>query len=342
MCGLSGAISDYLSQVEIEMFRHLMLVSTLRGQYGAGIVCVPQKHSKDIKTHRSLDMASEVAYSADFSDLLKYSKQKPSVLMGHARSPTTGGYELDDSHPHICDNIVGMHNGTLTHVTGKKVGKDDNDSKLLFQSIADNGIDKAIKDTKGSYALVWIDRNTSQIHFLRNEGRTLFFAWAVGKMSTLWWSSEDDMLRFVLSRGLDEQIAVAALKPDRLVSYKIRPQGGKMSPLSYRALNAVPTARFETALVNQAQQIDLDTGVPDKFQDNVHVHTFAGETITISELRVILGGVGCSYCNEVAPMSAYINNELYWFAKHEFVCAKCYQSDPLAQNYVLSHTKQPI
>jgi Glutamine phosphoribosylpyrophosphate amidotransferase len=337
MCGLTGALSDWLTGPETEVFRHLFFMSTLRGSDGCGLVNVPQKKAKEIKVFRSTELASTIAYSQAYADMEKHAKNHTSLWMGHSRATTRGSNDLGDCHPHTCGHIVGMHNGTLTEVDGKKVDKDQSDSQLLFKSIAEKGIDEAIKGVKGSYALVWLDRTKSQINFLRNEQRDLYFAYIEGKQTTLWWCSEKEMLQYSFERVLDEKLALAQLKPNTLITYSIYPPGGKLRAASYRQLEkptSVPVVPIPAQQLNEAVQRALNVPLPDvelpEDKEHVHMMTFAGQTVTLSELQDVLYH-GCVICDKPQSMTDY--GRLIWTNRTEFVCEFCYKNDGFAQQY---------
>jgi hypothetical protein len=201
MCGLSGAMSSSLSQQEGNIFRHLFNVSSLRGFQGSGVIVSQKDHLKaspHIRSIRTKRIAGSLAYSEALDELLK---PRHNILVGHARWPTKGGIDIKAVHPHRAGHIIGVHNGTMYKVNGEAV-KDRSDSEMLFQSFAENGVIETIKKSDGAYALVWIDEKDQTINFLRNGMRTLFFK-NVGwneKVSTLYWSSEREMLNFVFAR----------------------------------------------------------------------------------------------------------------------------------------------
>jgi hypothetical protein len=173
-------------------------------------------------------------------------KERNAIIMAHARFPTRGGVSLEETHPHVVDHIMGMHNGTLSKVNNKAVPKDASDSRLFFEEVAAKGIEVAVKKAEGAYALTWTDDKAGTISFLRNEHRPLFFGHYEHDTGTVLWASEAGMLEFVLSRHRGQnqgKVVIKGLAPDHMVSFPLSPRG-MMKPvvrkLSPKTTNVVP------------------------------------------------------------------------------------------------------
>lgn len=202
MCGLAGAMSCSLSNPELDIFKDLLNVASLRGAQGAGVAVVNASVMKapTIKVLKTKHIAGALAYSDQFTELLR---ARTSCVIGHARFPTRGGLEEDSVHPHRFGHIVGVHNGTMHRVAGQEV-KDQSDSAMLFKAISEVGVVEAIKGSTGAYALVWADEKEGTLNFLRNTWRPLYFknvGWGDKNINTLFWSSEAEMLDFVFQRS---------------------------------------------------------------------------------------------------------------------------------------------
>lgn len=205
MCGLTGVLSAHIGNTEESLFKDLFNVASLRGNEGSGVMIYQKpsniwKGNGTVRTIRSRYVSGALAYSSELEELMR---PACSLLAGHARWPTKGGLEDTAIHPHRHGHIVGEHNGTLWKVAGQNVKDSESDSSLLFKAIADVGLKEAIKETRGAYALVWIDEKEETLNFLRNEQRTLFFK-NVGynkNIHTLYWASEAGMLDFIFQRS---------------------------------------------------------------------------------------------------------------------------------------------
>ena len=110
-------MSTWLSDPEVETFRELMVMNTLRGSEGAGVVAVSQA-KRDIHALKTDASGADLVMSGPFYRLMQHRRR---ILVGHCRLPTKGSLALDSVHPHRVGPIYGVHNGTLWHVNGKPV-----------------------------------------------------------------------------------------------------------------------------------------------------------------------------------------------------------------------------
>lgn len=216
-------MSRDIIDMEKDVFSELMLVSTLRGHQGAGVLTV------DAKGKQPINIAKYAGSGAAFVSTPKYVeavyKRKLSVIVGHCRAPTKGDEDIKNIHPHIAGTIAGVHNGTMFNVDGKYIDKDTSDSAILYDAISKRGVNEVVKDSSGAYCLVWADNQNSKMHFLRNSERPLWFAGDVlDNPSTLYWASEADFLRLILGRK-GRKFVYWQLPPNKLVTYDMQPTG---------------------------------------------------------------------------------------------------------------------
>lgn len=197
MCGIVGIAAHNLTALGVGVFNELMIVSNLRGRWGAGICAAEENDIRSFKTTYSgvdaIDMKS-------YQDFVR--EKNVSTLLGHTRWPTKGGSELADSHPHSFKNITGVHNGTLDKVDGNRVRDEDSDSFSFYKHANEVGFKRAHARIQGAFAFVYIDHHDRTLNFIRNAQRPLWFAkidWGK-KSQTLVWASEKEMLQFVLQR----------------------------------------------------------------------------------------------------------------------------------------------
>jgi hypothetical protein len=103
-------------------------------------------------------------------------------LIGHVRYKTTGIIKKENAHPFQHDNIVGVHNGTISNIwslvseNGLKSIDYDVDSDALFAIIAKNENLSILSKTEGPLAIVFTDVNKfpNTLYCFRNSERTLF------------------------------------------------------------------------------------------------------------------------------------------------------------------------
>lgn len=208
MCGICGTVSRVLTQGEIKAFETLMTLSTLRGVNGAGVIGREPSLKAKPFAFKTVHSWPQLIQSDQYTRI----KTPPAFLIGHCRWPTVGGYEIQDVHPHRSGHILGVHNGTMDIVDGKKVAG-ESDSLLLISSIATKGIKETIKNSKGAYVIVWYDTQEKTINFIRNKERPLSFCYT-DNGSTLFWASEQDMLTFALRREKQHKDATYYTLPE--------------------------------------------------------------------------------------------------------------------------------
>jgi hypothetical protein len=327
MCGLTGVLSQWLSGQEIETFQQSMVLASLRGRDGAGVVGVSEFKKRDIEVIRTLGSSAELVYSPAFDKSIK-SLNRPTLLMGHARFPTRGGLTMADVHPHCVGDILGMHNGTMSVVNGSVIKKDDNDSKLLFECLEKEGLETTVKRAVGDYALCWLNRADWTVNFYRNTKRPLWFATQIGGGGTVWWASEPDFLFLVLERQYGEgTIETFELAPFHHLSFRVRPDG-KIKPVKYENIvpGTPPTPKTSVPAVScNALQTEASS--------NVQYTTHAGKALYFEELEAALKS-GCVTCGNAHTMRDYNLARIVWVDRDEYVCKQCYALDPLATQIV--------
>jgi hypothetical protein len=337
MCGLSGVISRYLSDVEVDLFRELAVVSTIRGADGSGFISVPSKAKHKIQIYRSPKPAAASAYDDEFDNLYR---QKTAVMMSHARYPTKGKPGVEGLHPHVVDHVIGMHNGTVDEVCGVRCGPDTFDSKVLFGHIADLGVDEAIKNTRGAYALTWVDTKAGTLNFLRNAKRTLYFAHGEGDPHTLYWSSELEMLELVLERAYGI-IKIMVLPTDTLVTLNLRNkmeltttmrrvvQSWEMLQDPNAKTTTVPNVPRSSVPLLPAPPINGSPTTAVKDQNAVGDDTMMpvnGFQMKYKDVKTMLAH-GCTNCREAATVSDLALKRLHFTGPREFACHACCEND---------------
>lgn len=183
-------------------FSALLHISQLRGQDSSGLFLVDNKQQysflKDTCTSSTListNRYSSLLSSADWD-----------VCIGHSRAATVGGMTYDAAHPHIYENIMLVHNGTVRNhnakLTGCPVGVSDSsalawklneldvgDAHKLFASIQDFG------------AVIWYDFRDKSLNIAKDDSRPLFWTKPPrkfkGKFTCGYISSQAEALAFV-------------------------------------------------------------------------------------------------------------------------------------------------
>lgn len=126
---------------------------------------------------------------------------KPFFIAGHCRAATIGRVNAETAHPYRHKHIQGMHNGTVPAMDpGKEFDETHTDSRMIIESLADEGLEKTIEAMGyGAYALVWANNQDKTLNFYRNDKRTLYFMETTD--GTMYWASETSFLNFIKDRS---------------------------------------------------------------------------------------------------------------------------------------------
>lgn len=190
MCGLVGVAGDVGPKAK-KSFEYLLMVDVIRGEHSTG-VCVRSKGKA--KIFKALGKPWDRLFS-----MKRYQTAVNSIdvdlLLGHNRAATVGKVVPENAHPFRCEHVYGAHNGTLrnSHKLKDRL-KFDVDSEGLFHHIAHEGLQDALSNCAGAYALTWYDDQDKTINFIRNTERSLFYAFSPDH-TELYWASEEWMLK---------------------------------------------------------------------------------------------------------------------------------------------------
>lgn len=203
MCGLVGIYSNsLLADLEVQLFKNLLLVDQIRGSHATGVIKVDVKANTAHFHKAALDAVDFLAMEST-KDFLN--KNKGHILIGHNRYATMGNKtDHANAHPFNQDHITLVHNGGVdSWGLDQLEGHDDKsvvvDSHMVTMTIAKHGIKKAVTEhLSGAFALVWWDSNERSLNFIRNSDRPLYLASTTG--GSLVWASERGMLDVFLKR----------------------------------------------------------------------------------------------------------------------------------------------
>lgn len=208
MCGLIGFISKskWYQPKKKEVLTQLIYADTVRGMDSTGVYFVSEQGNVMYK--RALP-GFDFIHTRTYLSLLN--KLDPLAVLGHNRAATHGAVNDDNSHPFKSGKITLTHNGV---VYGYPTGKYDVDSKWLADILNVDG-PEGLKEVQGSYALVWHDSATKNIHFIRNEARAFYYA-VCPDVETMFYASEKHMLEWVLTREQVKFTSIEEVVPSTL------------------------------------------------------------------------------------------------------------------------------
>ena len=224
MCGLLGIAGDGITTDDLKMFKTLMSISSLRGLDGTGLL--QAKVTKSLKPTFLIEkdaMESNAFLKHHLNgtgNKLVLKSILDNVFIGHTRWATRGDVNKENCHPFKFNNIVGVHNGTLTD--GRYHYKDVTDSELLIEDFSNKGIKKTLSDldATNAFAVVVLNLATGRLTFARNHHRELHLCFHKHRR-VLYWASEEEMLEFALKRHGIQHEEILIFKPNHI--YSINP-----------------------------------------------------------------------------------------------------------------------
>jgi Glutamine amidotransferase domain len=250
MCGIAAALAkNYLSEMETDRFRNLFFLNSFRGIHSSGVFDFTPTRKAALKDQEwpEVTYLKKVLPSYRLAPAFcgennatggRWHKQRPKLIVGHARAATVGAVSEANAHPFVKDKVIGVHNGTISGTF--KGSKDfETDSEALIQLINDEGMVPAIERvtqeaTTAAFALVVLNMDAKKLYVARNADRPLHVYSFAG---TLYFSSAAKDLRYVMEptsqgqevvkdlaageRGTIDVNNVCICPPDRMLEFDL-------------------------------------------------------------------------------------------------------------------------
>ena len=357
MCGLFGVHSSVLSKDEVNKAMSLGLLSMFRGTDSTGLA-LAYGNTESRKKRRPV-VYDGFKHPIDSYGFLQMTKTEELLtkdleklcVMGHTRYSTSGNAtSVSHAHPHRFKHIVGCHNGTIFRFNyktdSKKLGTD---SRVLFNMIAEDGIDEALNEADwGAYAISYYDTKANTISFARNRDRPLWFM-ETKAGSTIYWASEKRMLDFIAagSQTFDDPYEIDVKKlytwpigePRQLTTRPLKVSSYNFSSIPPYVQNRITYARKRRhnhyqggevlwpSLYHDPNKYEKDNDLyayhssEDKEADKWKDFKYLGyESAALSPQEVLLLlDQGCAFCLQTKA----IEDSVYWTNADEWVCEKC-------------------
>lgn len=253
MCGLVGMVGtlDYRHK---KVMKELLFLDTLRGRDSTGLTSV--KRNRDLVTRKFAVPGYEFIEMQSVDKALENNDQ---LWMGHNRFKTVGDVSRANAHPfEVCAAdgsilMVGAHNGTLENkyeIERAVEDKFDTDSEALMHLLyKEDTYKEAIAKLKGAWALTWWDPFEDELHFCRNDQRSLYYAYTEDKKALVWASEawmlinaclRNDVKLLKNDRGMSTYLTLS----DHLYTLKIPQQKDEVLPDLQREGGHAGKAKF--------------------------------------------------------------------------------------------------
>jgi len=225
MCGHVG-VAGNIWKGEKEAFRLLLWHDYVRGPHSTGVgIATKDNHITYMKSIGSPEKLWEAFEGEGMTNGMIDAQAR--ALIGHNRWATVGRKIGANAHPFMHGNIIGAHNGTLNAFRLSNFPKHKEfevDSECIFESLSSDGFDKTMDRIYGAYALVWYDKGTEKMNFIRNKDRPLYVVWNDGG-DALFWASEKWMLEVSLARCNIKHKEIQDLPVDTLYQLDVSKPG---------------------------------------------------------------------------------------------------------------------
>lgn len=226
MCGIVGVISSEINTTShpyLSFFKQALFADTFRGFDSTGLFCVdydakePEVWKKAFPGPDFLQLEYTKSLLSDHNDYY--------CVIGHNRAATKGKINHATAHPFQIGDITLVHNGTIrNHMTLKGGNKFTVDSEAICNALNESPVEDVISSLDGAFTLIWYDKSTGGISFIRNKERPLAFG-RVKDRDTILLASEAGMLKWLASRNKLELVSIAEPKPGELFTFY--PEKGK-------------------------------------------------------------------------------------------------------------------
>lgn len=222
MCGIVGIITAAMNGFahdELQAFKDLLVVDTLRGYDSTGVFGVSNKGNVGIL--KSAITGPQFVNTTEYDNFTKDLYREGQFLVGHNRWATRGSVSDKNAHPFwVDDKIVLVQNGT--YKGSHKHHKDTEvDTEAIAHVISENAdVEKALKKINAAYALVWYNTENHTLHMIRNSERPLYHVDT--KAGAVMFASEMEFLMLAASRnkmGLTELPSL--IEEDTLYTYEL-------------------------------------------------------------------------------------------------------------------------
>lgn len=201
MCGIVGIVtgqSNGLTTNEVDAFKEMLFVDTLRGFDSTGVFVVD--NYGDVYGAKDAINGASFIRRSEFSDVMTTAYMDGKFVVGHNRWATRGSITDKNAHPFIIDdNLVLVQNGTYRG-SHHHLKATDVDTEAVAHVINEHeNVEEALQKIDAAYAFVWYNQKKKQLAIIRNDERPLYIAYT--KNGAVLFASEMETILFAASRN---------------------------------------------------------------------------------------------------------------------------------------------
>lgn len=354
MCGLFGAITTgYLSFPEARVLYQLGVMASFRGMDSAGIATAYRRKNLKFKFNVVKDIVSSPTFLARSDIQFALHTQGLVACIGHARAATSGAVTVANAHSIQEGHLIAAHNGSINNFDQGKNNLTVNDSRILIQKIAKQGLEDTLDQVgDGAYALTYFDTSTRTLNFVRNNKRTLFGMYNSAG-TTLFWSSEREMLTFIKAREFGLFREPFHFEIDQLYTIELGSVELKKREIKCRRYEYESTWTPDTSGVLEVNQPKITTlsycrncqrednycqckktsvplipFLPSNSAGSKDMRRYKGYKDIIASVDIMFANPTCQTCNE----DKRPEDDLYWTSANSFICSGC-MKDSMIYDY---------
>lgn len=222
MCGLITVASKAGTiewQKRKNFLEQALQVGVVRGDHATGLLLCPKE--KPTPAFSDIVQIKKPVDGYTFTQLTSVTRLLQNVdhykyIIGHNRQATHGRPQnYSGAHPFVSGKIGLVHNGTLTNVHGKvsaKFREFEVDSAWMCWAFNEYGERETLENISGTFAVIWHNKENDKLRFVRNDERTLVYAYSVDKQN-FFMTSEVGMLAWLAWRNGIELDKITQVTP---------------------------------------------------------------------------------------------------------------------------------
>lgn len=198
MCGIVGLSAN--NKIDNEDISTIWMLAEERGGDGIGIY--------DGSTVFRFGNTVMDFFNHEFG--INKIKKESDVYIGHTRKATFGTKNIENNHPFMTENHIGVHNGTINNyrelirTNDLGLGSDVVDSKVFYELLNRKPLKKVLPLLEGTMAFAFVDRETKIINLYRFKKPLFIGEKNIGDTRAVYWASDEKWLNAIYCEKIKE------------------------------------------------------------------------------------------------------------------------------------------